>query len=763
MPEGKFRLSIPIDASQVQGVKAGEKVQLVARDDKGGLHPALVALDARGSAVATLAFAEQPGDLQLALGPESMPADQVHGLRTITASVPSARWREGAEIKAEALVLTPYFWEWWRRLCRRFTITGQVLCADGSPAAGALVCAYDVDFWWWWSSRQQVGCNLTDANGAFSIEFTWCCGFLPIWWWERRLWRLEPPLVDRIQRALGGDPKLRLPLPTPRPDLSFFTALAGTAAAPPRLALPGIGAALPNDLAGRLAAGGLRERIDPSLLSPLRDRLAAKLAPVHELDALRLWPWWPWEPWFDCAPDIVFRVTQGPLQSTVILDEGPWSVRWDVPTSLNVTLRANDQAICLQPHTPGPEGNCVILSNVCNAPVEQIAGNLGAPPSTPAQVGYLGPGVSDQPFGEGVLLYGMFGNLAGVDYYEFEWSTGGGAPQAMPDGAVSGFYRRFYGPSLTDPTDTDPWHYVYFPLQPKNGPGTVRHVIESREHFEAANAPGTWGPGHPRQWATDNYFLLIPWSTQGAFADGTYTLQLIGWDADGADGVTNRRVVPQCDPADASRPGTAPNQVVLRLDNRYVASGASTTSSPTQPCGEGSVHLCTQEPNTGFLNVAIVHLGGGSTQVTACGNVPINDTDLLQIDFVAEDPDGHLGFFTLAATYGNDLVRYLICPHPAYCAGLGGADLLHTVPGATLTPAGSGSIGPTQYSEALAQGVATSPLWQGGTYRLTINARQVFPETCCYQLALSAYKRTVVGCGGLHANLSEVSFMVVVP
>jgi hypothetical protein len=758
MSERKFRLSVPIDASQVEDTKPGERIKVVARDAKGKLHTAQAELDPKGQAVATFAFSEQPGALELALGPESMHADQIHGLRTITATIPARRWKEGNEIRVDPILITRFFWDWWRGLCRRFTITGRVLCADGSPAAGAQVCAYDIDFWWWWSSRQRVGCAMTDAHGAFSIEFTWCCGFLPIWWWERRRWELEPPLVDRIQRALSRDAKVRLPLPTPRPDLSFFTELAGTAAAPARSMTAGAEPARPAALTSRLSMAGLTDRVDPTLLSPLRERLATKLTSVSELEALRLWPWWPWEPWFDCSPDIIFRVTQGPLQSTVILNEGPWDVRPDIPRHLNVTLRANDQAICLQVPPHPPEGNCVILSNVCDVPVEQIAGNLGAPPSTPAQRGYVGPGVSDRPFGETVLISGMFGNLSGVDYYEFELAMDGGPMHDMPDGAIGGFSRRFFGPSLTDPTDTAPFHPVYFPVQPKNAPGGIRHVIESREHFEATHDPGNWGPGHMRLWATDNYFLFAPWYSQNAFADATYTLQLIGWDAAGPDGVTNRRVVLQCDPADASHPGTVPNQVVLRTDNRYVASGTSTTSSPTQICGVGTVHTCTQEPNTGFSAVTIVHLDGRPpTAVTACGNVPINDTDLLQIDFVAQDPDGHLGSFTLGATYDYNLVRYLIDP------GLSGGDLLHTVPGATLTPAGAGlTIGPTQYSEALAQGVAASPLWHGGAFRLTINARQVFPETCCYQLELRAYKRTVVSCAGLHENLSEYNFMIVV-
>ena len=53
--------------------------------------------------------------------------------------------------------------------------------------------------------------------------------------------------------------------------------------------------------------------------------------------------------------------------------------------------------------------------------------------------------------------------------------------------------------------------------------------------------------------------------------------------------------------------------------------------------------------------------------------------------------------------------------------------------------------------------------------RLTVNAKAVFPYTCCYQLALYAFKRTIGG-GGLgcdHSpwnqwNRTEYSFTITV-
>ena len=50
------------------------------------------------------------------------------------------------------------------------------------------------------------------------------------------------------------------------------------------------------------------------------------------------------------------------------------------------------------------------------------------------------------------------------------------------------------------------------------------------------------------------------------------------------------------------------------------------------------------------------------------------------------------------------------------------------------------------YGTALSQGAgAVAPHWEGGTYRLTLPLEQAFPEPCCYQLELWAYKRTIVG------------------
>lgn len=72
-------------------------------------------------------------------------------------------------------------------------------------------------------------------------------------------------------------------------------------------------------------------------------------------------------------------------------------------------------------------------------------------------------------------------------------------------------------------------------------------------------------------------------------------------------------------------------------------------------------------------------------------------------------------------------------------------------------------VGP-DYPRALSQG-ASSPNWRGGVVRLHVpNVIDAFKETCCYQLGLRAYKRTILNCDGnfAHNNLSEYSFTVII-
>jgi hypothetical protein len=124
------------------------------------------------------------------------------------------------------------------------------------------------------------------------------------------------------------------------------------------------------------------------------------------------------------------------------------------------------------------------------------------------------------------------------------------------------------------------------------------------------------------------------------------------------------------------------------------------------------------------------------------------------VDFVAYDAQGHLAWYSLIATYGENLARNLIA--------LGG--VLTPLPGGAPPVPPAAQVGPDYAAARTAPQTAVAPTWTGGAIRLTIDASVAFPESCCYQLELRAYKRTIVNCfaNNAHRNLSERSFQVTV-
>jgi hypothetical protein len=199
------------------------------------------------------------------------------------------------------------------------------------------------------------------------------------------------------------------------------------------------------------------------------------------------------------------------------------------------------------------------------------------------------------------------------------------------------------------------------------------------------------------------------------FLDGTYRFRVWGYEVDAGGNLVNGRVLPFC--------GTQQdNELVLTFDNRVIDPLLDTPSNPCHPGTPGAVKLCTTEPDTDFIAVRI-----DGKQVDPCDVVDAA-SGMLEIDFRAHDSSGHLARYWLWATYKENLR----------------VDLL-SLPGASLTPlAPATQEGPT-YGQALAQG-ATAPNWYGGNMRLRVPANQAFPEPCCYQLELRAWKRTVVNC-----------------
>jgi hypothetical protein len=686
-PIKPFRLVIPLDASSVEDIEPGGQVK-VAVVERRGVRSQVVKLDEKGQGEARFNFEHQPGALRLVVGPSDATDEEIVNLQTISRELP-ARALQGRDVRLEPISISAYYWYWWRRWCRTFTITGRVLCPDGSPVPGATVCAYDVDWWWWWSSQQQVGCGITDANGTFTITFRWCCGWWPWWWWRMRFWQLEPRLVDLIDPLIERLPHVQPVVPGPRPTLELFESM---------VAVDGVATRAPA------------LEVDTSLLPALRARLLPLLPPSPELQRLQIWPWWPWAPWWDCTPDVIFKVTQACQgQQQTIVDETVWDTRWNIPTNLNVTLVSTAEACCIQ-DPPPPDGNCVVISAVCSSLVNAIGGN---PDAAPAPAGFLNPGAmavfGDRPFAGTVPISGLFGSGANVDYYAFEWAAGAMGPwNLMPPAAAGGFTRVYWGPQLGGgPVG---FHSVAFGFVFMGG----HLVVESREHFEANNEPLSWGV--TRFWVA-NRDLLMRWLTANTFADGTYFLRLVGYsEAGGVLGTP--QILPLCDTEH-------PNGLVLAIDNSTSA----------------------LEPASDVVDVRINGVSAGP-----CSNVDATSGGILEVDFVAYDVDQHLAYYSLVATYGKNLSVNLL-----------------TAPGATLLPVALGAIpaadfvGPN-YGAARAQGAA-APNWQAGGLRLIIpDLRDAFPETCCYQIELRVYKRTVVSCNYDYTpwKLSFYSLTVVV-
>ncbi len=744
----KFVLEVPLDASGIKDFKPDRSIKAVAYNRSGAaVSSAVVELNARGQGQAKLTFSGHPGGLRVVVGPESASDEDLKHLQTLTVNVSPSQWEDGNTTRLSPIIIPPYYWSWWLIWCREYTITGRLVCADGSAVPGATVCAYDVDWWWWWFSEDQVGCAVTDASGAFQITFRRCCGWYWWWWWEQRNWRVDPILADRIVPLLQKIPGIRnIPLPDPAPDLKIFESLLGQTAGQ----TSGI---------ARVAAQPRRSTasasINPGALDSLRAQLVAKLPYSLELERLCVWPWCPWWPWWDCDADIIFRATQNCNGQHVILDETILQTRFDIPDKLNVTLVANDQACCIAQPCDGndcPAPDCVLPIDICYDSSADVGGNPGANPA-PATIGYESPGgaspgnpFGDRPYSEDVLLSAAIGD--DIDYYEFQWATGLGGPwTAMPLPADGSFTRLYWDAALNP-------HNVLFSPTPINSPIGIRNVYESRHHYQVNN-PAVFG------WdALANYDTLMEWqSFNTGFANGTYYLRLVGWTRPGTAGdLSHERIVPFC--------GDKPehNYVVITIDNRPTP-GPSAGHPTDHPCGGSTVHICTTQPD---CNIFAITIAGQA--VGPCSVINAKDSDAVEIDFMVHDTDSMLAYFAMDCTYGLDSVVDIICTSlgvPVPSAGV----LIGTLSAGPAASFVTSWIGPAaetgpDYGTALTQG-ATAPDWDGGTLTLKTTVGAIFPEpcpsACAYQLQLWAYKRNIVDCGNedLYYNLTELSLTII--
>ena len=691
----KYSIEIPLDASAIEDFKPEAPVKVVVQTTD-GTQSRTVELSAKGLGSAGFTFDDVPKGLRVLVGPHDASDEEMLGLQTLSVDI-SSRLLTKREARLPVIIIPPYYWWWWLRWCRTFVIRGRVICADGSPVPGAKVCAFDVDWWFFWWSTQQIGCAYTDANGVFEIRFRWCCYWWPWWWWRHRAWEFNPLLAEKISPVLGRAPDIRLnPSAGHQPTLAVFDEL-----------LAETGVRTTKALAPHAVAN----------IERLREGLLAKLPVAPELERLRIWPWWPWYPWRDCAPDVIFRVTQD-CQSpgTVIVSENVFQTRWDIPTSLDVTLVANEKACCRRicDDPPCIDSECMVITQVCNIAIDEIGGNLGAPAVVPALEGYVSPnGVTpgtaayngDRPLAGTVTVEKNSGAMLNVDYYEIETFDGvNWVP--LPAGAALNFSRRYmHMLSPTFPTTDVPFDFTNI---------SGHNVVQSKEFFEANSGLAVWGFDYI--WLV-NEFLVVPLDST-KFGDGQHRFRVVGWQISGGS-LTNRRVLPICATNDD-------NNLILFFDNRVVP-------NPGHPASHncGGVHICTSEPDTHITQVRI-----NGQPVEPCGTVDAAAGNL-EVDFLVTDPDGHLAVYSLVALYGLNLsVNLLDRP---------GASVVALLPG-TQTGWNPGD-GSGTYGVALSQG-ATQPHWQGGRYRLTVPAAQAFPEPCCYQLQLRGWKRNIVSCGG---------------
>ncbi len=685
--------------------------------------------------------ARLPCPVTLVVGPNVADADLL-GLDAVRREIdlapaperPTAKRAAAAEaaVKVGRLIVEPAVYRCWIICCRTYTIRGRVVCRHwhynpvlrhwgwcDDPVPGARVEVYDVDCFWWWCRQDRITTATTAVDGSFEMTFSWCCTRL--YPWLRPFWSVDPDLLRRIRQLLEV---VNIPVPPippgPDPDPILFQEILSRAAALPG---PALGAASQIGAVAAAPAGPA----EPVSAEALR----ALLPEAPDLAAQRVWPWWTRR---DCAPDVIFRVTQvcdGEVQ--VIYSESRAQTRWDIPTTLNVTLPANDKAcctpICRDPECP----ECLTLTWAGCTPSDQIGVSAGPPDLR----GYAYTGASlDRPFYGSVRLRGAVG--WDVDYFKVQYSKDGGPWTDMPVPVFAGFSRRYW----------DGAGFVPVPFNP--APKAGQTVIITRRHYEDLN------PGIPRFGGAviwDDFDTLLYFNTANAALtpDGLYQLRFVGFAADAADNLipASERVLPACGRQTAET-------IYLRIDNQGTAHPVPT---PQHPCT--AIHKCTDEPDCYIRSVCKNEGRPDQVCISACDIVRLKATDTLTIHFSVSCPptvqDGHLGGYWLRAEYGVSQVFYI------------GTAPVNPAAKGTFLPDPTLEVGP-DYTNAVASQSALAqaaprPHWYGGDYKVTLTGAD-FPACCAYLLRLWAWKRTTNGCTQpslVHWNQFELSFTILRP
>lgn len=711
-------IKVPVDATQVpESERAKQKVRIALRaGDEITSH--VVSVEAGRAEVEFSVDASGP--VTIAIGPEASDAADLFRRSTPTVTVRPTEANGRLGYIVQPIVISHPIWEGWLIWCRTFTITGHVYGVDSNPVPGAQVIASNVDWFWWWSSTGQVGTAVTDANGFFQITFTWCCAWLPWYWWELRHWMLDPILIEKIKPVLAMSPDLRVSAPSSALELTFST--LNPQPLPPRSK-------------SRIERLSNSTSLSPTTIPALRQKLVAALPDIPEFQRLRLWPWYPWAPWFDCDPNVIFKVTQiCDGTANVILNESVFQARWDIPTQLNVSLTADAEACTTQTGTQQPNGTCFAFIDACGF----LPGNdeIG-PADGPPVAGLADPMVEDRPFTGTVNVDGYFGTGIIADYYGVEYRPAGfpnpNTFQPVPLNALQAFGVNYFDAALSFPNQVV--GVTFTPQMLPLGAGTAS-VYQTLVNYEENNGGlGAWGSAGTRTWLVPDFqaTFSIDSALINPAEQGAYEFQIVGYTYSG---------------------------------------GVLTSLGPTAPCGKGdpngfngdndlALYFDNPTPSLAYPVASIEQVTLAGTALTPCAfvNVPSTGPFSLIVQFIASDPNalsgsglnGFLDNYSLTLQHGvGGPVTLISGAETSSVAGLAGA--------AGVFP------GPT-YSLAISQG-ASRPSWPGGLMTLTISdASLLFTETCAYELALSVSKRNIVDCEtGIDAyqNTGYYSFTVIV-